>query len=68
VATQIAKQKGLLNEILCQKWMCQNIKTEDINRKRNEIVRVAVARRQEPPDFVARYVCKFSFEIYNDSL
>lgn len=39
MATQIAKQKGLLNEILCQKWMCQNIKIEDINRKRNEIVR-----------------------------
>lgn len=36
MATQIAKQKGLLNEILCQKWMCQNIKIEDINRKRND--------------------------------
>jgi len=45
VATQIAKQKGLLNEILCQKWMCQNIKIEDINRKRNEIVTMTVGLR-----------------------
>jgi hypothetical protein len=32
VAAQIAKQRGL----------CRNIKTEDINRERNEIVRVTV--------------------------